>query len=260
MEEVEENMSTKRTGIAEVLSAFWRRVKTFLYSTFATIDTVDDIVDGKTVVGKASSSDRTSDICIGYCMTGGDEQTKIVSCENFTLSKGRHILVTFIYGNNAQNMKLNVGGTGEVSVIVKNSANKPMGPGAITAYANVEFVYNGAVWVADTDIVERVNTEEYGYTIYANGNITQYVNKNFPNVAFNTLTGSFYTSDNTFDVQFPITFPTKCTTVSIASESMVDFGLIVGGVNYNQSEMKTKLFRLTEYTHDVALYIVAEGY
>lgn len=73
------------------------------------------------------------------CSDAADSQVKNIHIDDFTLIDGMAIAVTFVNGNSAASIQLNVNYTGNVPVYYRDS---PLGAGLFTANATVILMYN----------------------------------------------------------------------------------------------------------------------
>lgn len=88
-------------------------------------------------------------IFTGTCSTSAGTAAKVVSCSDYSLTKGDVIFVTFSYTNNQSSPTLNVNRTGAkgIRAIVNGALTTLPNPGAIYANETLQFQYDGTYWV-----------------------------------------------------------------------------------------------------------------
>lgn len=109
------------------------------------------IIDGTT---------QTKAITYGTCNSTDNIETKIVSLSGFSLTSGAVIKVYMTYTNTGTSIKLNVNGTGAISVTASGSLYWPAGSLVTFTYTNGSWVLND---VADVGSAESyvVDTSKY---------------------------------------------------------------------------------------------------
>ena len=82
-------------------------------------------------------------VWFGVCGSKKADVAKIVDASGFQLNEGIRITVYFTWGNTAENITLNVGGTGAKSVLYKNN---PAPSDFIQAECGIDMVYYAGAW------------------------------------------------------------------------------------------------------------------
>lgn len=100
----------------------------------------------------------------GVCDTAAEEETKVVTCDEFRLKKGALVSVLFTYGNTSSTPALNVNGTGNIAICGLNGYY--VGPNMWAAKQVVHFVYSGTWWLSLNCI--PATTARYGITMLSN--------------------------------------------------------------------------------------------
>ena len=90
----------------------------------------------------------------GVCTTGAGENVKEIQCPGFALAGGAAITIKFDVGNAADNMALNVNGTGAKPVFYKGV---PIDKSLIASGTTYEFRYNGTQYDMVGDPVKLYN-------------------------------------------------------------------------------------------------------
>lgn len=128
----------------------------------------------------------TSNIAYATCSTAADVATKIISIvenENWSLTTGSIIMVSFANTNTASNVKLNVNNTGEYPIWYNNAEYTSTG-NAYTGYAGrvTTYMFNGTHWVwisnsYDANTQSNTNSTDTNSKIFLVGATSQGSNK-----------------------------------------------------------------------------------
>lgn len=113
----------------------------------------------KTGLSGAQSDIDAANAVFGFCTTAADTQVKTVDIDGFRLREGATVNVRFANANDAAQPKLNVSGTGDKWITLKNTYL----PESSWWSPNdtVTFVYSGGWWrVADSGALSRIAVTE----------------------------------------------------------------------------------------------------
>lgn len=95
---------------------------------------------------------RKNTVWFGICGSRKSEAAKAVDLEGFILCEAAKVVVYFTFGNTAENITLNVNGTGAKRVLYKN---QPVQGICIQAEWGTEFVYYAGAWRIMGDLAEK---------------------------------------------------------------------------------------------------------
>lgn len=109
-------------------------------------------------------------IQLGSCSTASATAEKAVTLDNFSLSSGATVLVTFTNANSSTAPTLNVNSTGAKSIYFKDGiAVDSTHPLSILAGETVEFYYNGTHWVLN----QRAKYDSGWFAVASNNTYTK---------------------------------------------------------------------------------------
>lgn len=140
----------------------------------------------------------------GICESSSDSMEKTVSLPNFALYDGVQFAVTFINGNEADGISMDVNGTG-MKYVTSNSGEELNGKLNFPSGTTASFIYDGASYrfIASDNLYNMIRwTEETGLDIKAKEGSLSRVNINNRSVDVYDENGSLGTSTNKdgFDV------------------------------------------------------------
>ena len=113
---------------------------------------------------------NTAGIKIGTCSTVSATTEKAITLDNFTLTNGVTVLVTFTSANTATAPTLNVNSTGAKAIAGEDgTVTSATHPAYFPAGSTVEFVYNGTYWVFKKRVVTGYYNNGTRYRVYSDG-------------------------------------------------------------------------------------------
>lgn len=134
----------------------------------------------------------------GICETSSDTIEKEVTLQNFVLSEGVQVAVTFVNGNDADSMMMDINGTG-LKVVVANNDQTISGKLNFPSGTTASFIYDGTMYrLLATDNLYNVIqwTEESGLNIRAQEGSLSRVNISNSSVDVYASNGDLGTSTN----------------------------------------------------------------
>lgn len=113
-------------------------------------------------------------IQLGSCSTASVTAEKAVVLDNFSLTTGATVLVTFTNANSSTAPTLNVNSTGAKSIASEDGTiTSATNPAYFPAGSTVEFVYNGTYWVFKKRAITNYLNGTFWYRVYSDGWIEQ---------------------------------------------------------------------------------------
>lgn len=188
---------------------------------------------------------NSAGIQLGTCSTASATTEKAVTIDNFALSSGATVLVTFNNANAATSPTLNVNSTGAISIASEDgTVCSSTNPAYFPSGSTVEFTYNGTNWVFKKRVVTSYVNGTSWYLVYSNGWIEQ---------------GGFNTNGTTSAVTTNLVKEFKFTDYNIKLQTLA-ISPAVFSANYVTSSKTTTTFQHIGNSSTYYYFWEAKGY